>query len=77
MPDEIEPSEAYDEARDKAEAALEAYAKKDESKGDKLMQQAQNLDADAVKDVIDDLDEDATSEHDPKALKRELDSKSE
>jgi F0F1-type ATP synthase membrane subunit b/b' len=77
MPDELEASDAYDKARDKAEAALEAYAKKDEPKGDKLMEQAQSLDPDAVKDVMEDLEEDAAAEHDPKALKQQLDTKPE
>ena len=77
MPDELEPSDAYDKARDKADAALEAYAKKDEQKGDKLLEQAQSLDPDAVKDVMDELEDDAAAEHDPKALEEKLDSSSE
>jgi F0F1-type ATP synthase membrane subunit b/b' len=77
MPDELEASDAYDKARDKAEAALEAYAKKDEPTGDKLMQQAQSLDPDAVKDVMDELEEDAAAEHDPKVLKQQLDTQPE
>jgi hypothetical protein len=73
MPDELEASDAYDKARDTAEAALEAYAKKDEPKGDKLVERAQSLDPDAVKDMIDDLEEDAAAEHDPQALKQQID----
>jgi len=75
MPDEFEASDAYDKARDKAEAALEAYAKKDEPKGDKLMEQAQGLDPEAAKDIMDELEEDAAAEHDPKVLKQQLDTK--
>jgi F0F1-type ATP synthase membrane subunit b/b' len=75
MPDEFEASDAYDKARDKADAALEAYAKKDEPKGDKLIEQAQSLDPDAVKDVMDELEDDAAAEHDPKALKQKLTSR--
>jgi len=73
MQDEIEASDAYDKARDKADAALEAYAKKDAPKGDKLIEQAQSLDPDAVRDVMDELEEDAAAEHDPKTLKQKLD----
>ena len=77
MPDKLEASEAYDKAREKAEAALEAYANKDEPEGNKLMEQAQKLDPDAVKDVLDELEEDAAAEHDPKTLRQQLDSKRE
>ena len=41
------------------------------------MEQAQSLDPDAVKDVMEDLEEDAAAEHDPKALKQQLDTKPE
>lgn len=54
-----------------------AYARKDDAPGDKLMRQAQDLDPDAVEDTIDDLEEDAPAEHDLQGLKRQLDSKPE
>jgi hypothetical protein len=70
MPDELDPSDAYEKARDKADAALEAYAKKDEPKGDALIEQAKSLDPDAVKDVLEELEEDAAAEHAPDAPKQ-------
>ena len=51
--------EAYDQARDLAEAALGEYAKGDAKQGDKLAQQAVKIDKHAVEELVEDLDEDA------------------
>jgi hypothetical protein len=56
----------HDEAREKAEDALGAYARGDHRAGDKLADEAQALDRDAVIEVIQDIDEDAGS--DPNAV---------
>ncbi len=41
------------------------------------MEEAQSLDPDAVKDVMDELEEDAAAEHDPEALNQKLGPRSE
>ena len=51
--------DAYDKARDLAEAALGEYAKGDERKGDKLAEQAMKTDRHAVEELVEDLNEDA------------------
>jgi hypothetical protein len=56
----------HEQARDKAEAALDAYAKGDQRGGDKLADEAQKIDRDAVVEVVRDLEEDAGS--DPNAV---------
>jgi hypothetical protein len=70
MPIELEASEAYEKAQNLAEAALEAYAEGDKLKGDRLMEEAQSLDPDAVQDVMDELEEDAAAEHNPEAVEQ-------
>ncbi len=56
---ETEKGEAYDKARDLAEAALGEYAKGDDKTGDKLAQQAVKTDKHAVEELVEELDEDA------------------
>ena len=68
MSDDAE-KDRHEQARDLAEDALGAYAKGDKKKGDQLADQAQNLDREAVVEVIRDIDEDAGS--DPDAIPQE------
>ena len=68
MSDDAE-QDRHERARDLAEDALGAYAKGDKKKGDELADQAQNLDREAVIEVIQDIDEDAGS--DPNAVPQE------
>ena len=51
--------EAYEEARDLAEAALEKYAKGDTKVGDKLAEKAVQTDRHAVEEFVEEMDEDA------------------
>jgi len=62
----------YDEARNLAEKALDALVDGHEDKAAKLVEQAKATDPQATKDVAQDLDEDAGSEHDPAKLNTEL-----
>jgi hypothetical protein len=50
------------------EKALEAYVEGDEKTGGKLVEQAKAVNEAAVRDVHQDLEEDAASEHDPEKL---------
>jgi len=54
----------HDKARGLAEKALGEYAKGDEAKGDKLAEQATKIDRSAVEEVVQEIDEDADSNHD-------------
>jgi hypothetical protein len=62
----------YDQARNLSEKALEAFVDGDEDKAAKLVEQAKATDPQAVKDVAQELDEDADSEHDPAKINEEL-----
>jgi len=62
----------YDQARKLSEKALEAFVDGDEDKAGKLVEQAKATDPQAVKDVAQELDEDADSEHDPAKINAEL-----
>lgn len=62
----------YDEARDLSEKALDAFVEGDEDKAAKLVEQAKATDPQAVKDVVQELDEDASSEHDPAKINEKL-----
>ena len=62
----------YDQARDLSEKALDAFVEGDEDKAAKLVDQAKTADPQAVKDVVQELDEDAGSEHDPAKINQEL-----
>jgi hypothetical protein len=65
----------YDEARDLSEKALDAFVEGDEDKAAKLVEQAKATNPQAVKDVAQELDEDAGSEHDPAKINEELGAK--
>ena len=62
----------YDQARDLSEKALDAFVEGDEDKAAKLVEQAKVADPQAVRDVAQELDEDAGSEHDPAKINAEL-----
>jgi hypothetical protein len=54
----------HEKARQMTEDALGAYAEGDRKKGDRLADEAQRIDGSAVEEVLEDLDEDAGSNHD-------------
>ncbi len=54
----------HEKARDLAEKALDEYAKGDQAEGDKLAEQAARIDRSAVEEVVQEIDEDAGSNHD-------------
>jgi hypothetical protein len=62
----------YDKARGLAEDALKKTVEGDDAAAEKLAQKAKATDPQAVEDVLQDLDEDASSEHDPEKIKEEL-----
>ena len=59
---------SYDRARDMTEKALDAFVEGDEKTGAKLVEQAKGVNESAVRDVHEELEEDAASEHDPAKL---------
>jgi hypothetical protein len=59
---------SYDRAREMTEKALDAFVEGDEKSGAKLVEQAKDVNEAAVRDVRDELEEDAASEHDPEKL---------
>lgn len=59
-----EQDDKHERARTLAEDALAEYAKGDQAKGDKLADQAVRTDRTAVEEVVQELDEDAGSDHD-------------
>lgn len=59
---------SYERALDITEKALDAYVEGDKAKGGKLVDQAKAVDEGAVRDVYEELEEDASKEHDPKKL---------
>jgi phosphoribosyl-ATP pyrophosphohydrolase len=63
-------SESYDRAREITEKALDAYVEGDDKIGGKLVEEAKDLNEAAVRDVHEELEEDAASEHDPEKLKQ-------
>ena len=62
----------YEQARVITEKALDAYKDNDDAKGNALIDEAKRVDENAVEDVREVLEEDASSEHDPAKLNREL-----
>ena len=62
----------YDKARELAEDALKKAVDGDDKAAEKLAQEAKATDPQAVEDVLQELDEDAGSEHDPEKIKEEL-----
>lgn len=61
-------SGSYDRAREMTEKALDAYVEGDEKAGAELVEKAKGVNEAAVRDVHQELEEDAGSEHDPKKL---------
>jgi hypothetical protein len=59
---------SYDRAREVTEKALDAYVEGDDETGGKLVEQAKSINEAAVRDVHEELEEDAASEHDPEKL---------
>jgi hypothetical protein len=59
---------SYDRAREMTEKALGVFVEGDEKTGAKLVEQAKGVDESAVRDVNEELEEDAASEHDPAKL---------
>ncbi len=53
----------HETARHLTEDALGAYAKGNEKKGDELVEEAKRTDISAVKEVLQDIEEDAGSDH--------------
>ncbi len=62
----------YDKARELAEDALKKAVDGDDKAADKLAEEAKATNPQAVEDVLQELDEDANSEHDPKKINEEL-----
>jgi hypothetical protein len=63
---------SYDRAREITEKALDAFVEGDEKSGARLVEQAKDVNEAAVRDVHEELEEDAASEHDPKKLSQSL-----
>jgi hypothetical protein len=63
---------SYDEARGLAEDALKKTVEGDDTSAEKLAEKAKVTNPQAVKDVLQELDEDASSEHDPQKIKEDL-----
>jgi len=55
--------ETHEQARDMAEEALEAFSKGKDKEGKTLVHKAAELDRSAVEELVEDLDEDAGSNH--------------
>lgn len=70
--DESAAPKSYDRAREITEKALEAFAEGDEKSGAKLVEQAKHVNEAAVRDVHEELKEDAASEHDPEKLSQSM-----
>lgn len=56
-------SDKHETARQLTEDALGAYVEGDRKKGDEMVEEAKRTDTSAVKEVLEDLDEDAGSNH--------------
>jgi hypothetical protein len=63
---------SYDRAREMTEKALDAYVEGDNKTGGKLVEQAKGVNEAAVRDVHEELEEDASSEHDPGRLNQSV-----
>jgi hypothetical protein len=62
----------YEKARSLTEKAMDAYVESDDAKGDELVEKAKALDEKAVRDVNDELEEDAEAEHDPAKVNQQV-----
>ena len=67
-----ENEKSYDHARQITENALDAYVEGDEKGGSELINEAKAVNEAAVKDVRDELQDDAGSEHDVKKLNDQM-----
>jgi hypothetical protein len=63
---------SYDKARGLAEDALKKTVEGDDTSAENLAEKAKATNPQAVKDVLQELDEDASSEHDPQKIKEDL-----
>nr|WP_294513071.1 hypothetical protein [uncultured Rhodopila sp.] len=63
---------AYEKAREITEKALDALKENDDAKAGELIDEAKSVDENAVLDVQEMLDEDASSEHDPAKLNEDI-----
>jgi hypothetical protein len=59
----------YEKARRLAEGALKKTVEGDDASAEKLAEKAKATNQQAVEDVLQELDEDASSEHDPQRIK--------
>ena len=64
--------QGYDKARKLAEDALKKTVEGDDASAEKLAEKAKATNQQAVEDVLQELDEDASSEHDPQKIKEDL-----
>lgn len=62
----------YEKARELTEKALDAFKDNDNSKAAELIDEARRVDENAVRDVHETLEEDASSEHDPAKLNKDF-----
>jgi hypothetical protein len=62
----------YDKARELTEDAMKKAVEGDDKGAEALGQKASATNPQAVEDVFQDLDEDATADHDPKKLNEQL-----
>jgi hypothetical protein len=62
----------YDKARDLSERALDAVVHGDEDEATKLIDQAKATNPRAVEDIVQELEEDATSEHNLDKISEDL-----
>jgi len=62
----------YDKARELAENSLRKSVEGDDAAADRLAEDAKATNQQAVEDVLQDLDEDAGSEHDPEKIREQL-----
>jgi hypothetical protein len=53
----------HETAREMTEDALDSYVKGDIKQGDRMVEEAKSTDSSAVEEVLQDLDEDADSDH--------------
>ncbi len=63
---------AYEKAREITEKALDALKDGDDAKAGELIGEAKRVDENAVQDVHEMLEEDASSEHDPAKLNEDI-----
>ena len=63
---------SYDKARGLAEDALKKTVEGDDTSAEKLAEKAKATNPQAVKDVLQELDEDAHFQHDPQKIKEDL-----